>query len=119
MSVRLPMSAAPVATAAPAELGMVGVRHASALWSGRDDSAAARWVCATRAKSASLLSSGGFCNGTMKGSMLAVRCDSASAQLTDRADPHMRVHGCGLVDFESAKDVTGDQVVDMPNVICG
>jgi hypothetical protein len=43
----------------------------------------------------------------------------SNRKLTDRADPHMCVHGCGLVGFESTKDVTGDQVVDVSNVICG
>jgi hypothetical protein len=31
----------------------------------------------------------------------------------------MRVHGRGLVGFESAKNVSGDQVVDMPDRISG
>jgi hypothetical protein len=31
----------------------------------------------------------------------------------------MRVHGRGLVGFESAKDVTGNQVVDMSDIIGG
>jgi len=31
----------------------------------------------------------------------------------------MCVYRRGLVDFESAKDVTGDQVIDMPDVIRG
>jgi hypothetical protein len=39
--------------------------------------------------------------------------------LTRRADPHMRVDSRNFVGFEGTQDVTGDQVVDMPDVIRG
>ena len=60
-----------------------------------------------------------FAMGTMKGSMLAGTLRLGKRTLTDRAGPHMRIDGGGLVDFESAKDIASDEIVDMPNVICG
>src|SRR5215207_7565116 len=88
------------ASATPAELGRVGVRQASTPDNGRVDAAAARWACATRANSATLLSIGGFCMGTTKGSMFAVR--RASARETWH-DGHVRTWASTAEDSSTSR----------------